>query len=54
MKQALKSETVLESMEILTKGKGGRGWGGGGGGGVKSLLAPSTAGIHQRLSRQLP
>lgn len=26
----------------------------GGGRGVKSLLAPSTAGIHQRLSRQLP
>lgn len=47
VKQALKSETVVESREILTKG-------GGEGGGMKSLLAASTTGIHQRLSRQLP
>lgn len=37
VKQALKSETVLESIEILTKGRGRRAGGGGGGGGEVSI-----------------
>ena len=42
VKQALKSETLVESRKRERKGE------------MKTLLASSATGIHQCLSRQLP